>query len=356
MLTNNEIKRQMQLGNIVIQNIGENALKKPNSCDIRIGNALYTFDYNIVDTKNGAEYLKEVLYDKPKKLRKVQIPETGFLLEPRKIYLAKTIERVETHGYVPLMNGKTALSLLGVSTELNNGYKQDEYNSQMIISIIATKPTIIYPDIKIGNLAFFKSLNVPFEERKDEKHSHNTYQSGMLSGMEIKARMQGENPDIKINNPSKIVINPNSVNLTLNETIGIYSDAILDIKKKNKVENIEIPEEGMRLYPDEIYLARTNEWTETQNLAPMMSGRSSLGRNGIHVHCSAGFGSPGYKGYWHMGIRVTKPIDIVKDMKCCQIYYYTLEGELTNVYDGYMQHIKDDLGSQYYRALERKKR
>ena len=140
-----------------------------------------------------------------------------------------------------------------------------------------------------------------------------------------------------------------------NESIGIYTEPVLDIKADNPYQKVNL-EDGMWMYPEEIYLARTNEWTETNNLIPMMSGRSSLGRNGLHVHCSAGMGSIGYKGYWHMGIRPTKPIWIVKDLKCCQIYYYTVEGEIDNTYNGLMQNIpKEELGSQMHRILQKKR-
>ena len=74
MLTTSEIKKQMQQGNIVIKNLDKNPLSKPNSCDLRIGNTLYTFDYDIIDTKESTKYLQEVLYDKTTKLKKVIIP------------------------------------------------------------------------------------------------------------------------------------------------------------------------------------------------------------------------------------------------------------------------------------------
>lgn len=357
MLTSNEIKKQMQQGNIIIKNLSENPLNKPNSCDLRIGNTLYDFDYGIVDTRKGPSYLQEVLNDKPINLRKITIPESGLLLQPHKVYLAKTIEEVEAHEVVPIMHGKAMLSLLGVSIELTSGYKHENFKGPFILSIIATKPTIIYPDIKIANLSFVPSLTEPNSIRQiNENMSCGVYSSGMLSGAEIKRRMEQENPDIIITPQDKIVINPNSVNLTLNDTIGIYSDPILDMKKDNKVETTQIGEDGMWLYPDEVYLGRTNEWTETENLIPMMSGRSSLGRNGLHVHCSAGMGSLGYKGYWRMGIRATKPILAVKDMQCCQLYYLTADGEITQTYQGYMQDLpKDELGSPLHKALTKKR-
>lgn len=354
MLTTNEIKRQMHWGNIVINNLRSNAMKKPNSVDVSIGNYLYVYDYQILDSRMASTYLKEVMEDKPFYLKKIQIPETGLLLEPYKLYLSKTVEEVECHGFVPALHGKVAMSLLGVSVELNSGYKYDGYNGNMLLSIVTTKPTIIYPDLKVGNLIFFSSLDVTNDIKTINGITYGSYNSGMLSGNEIKAHMQGENPDIVIDNQDKIVINPNSVNLTLNETIGMYTEPILDIKANNPYRKVDIGE-GIYLYPEEIYLARTNEWTETNNFVPMMSGRSSLGRNGLHVHCSAGMGAIGYKGYWHMGIRPTKPIWVIKDLKCCQIYYYTVEGDIKNTYNGYMQELpKEELGSQMHRILQKK--
>ena len=316
MLTNNEILKQIENGNISISNMKEGALDKPNSCILSIGDVLYTFDYSIIDTKEKENYISEILCDNVNKLKRVIIPKNGLLLEPHKVYLTTTNEAVKTNGYIPVLNGRTSLSLLGVSIELNSGYKEDCFDGKFLLSIICTKPTIIYPNIEVGNLTFFESLDYKSSDK------------GMLSGEEIKKRIK--NGDIVINPQDNIVINPNSVNLSLCKNIGYYTDPVLDIKKKNNIENIEIGEEGIWLYPGQIYVARSNEWTETNNLVPMMSGRSSLGRLGYHVHCSAGMGSIGYKGYWHMGVRPTAPIRVYENMKCCQIYYFTPEGKISN--------------------------
>ena len=340
MLSTNEIKKQIEEGNIEIENLQPDAFRKPNSCSINMGNVLYVFDYEVIDTKEKNTYMNEIISENIQNLRKVIIPESGFLLEPHKIYLTKSIEKISTKNYIPSFHGRTSFSLLGLSTELNNGTKECNYDGHLILSLIATKPTIIYPDMEIGNLTFFEQTKM------------GNYEHGMLSGEEIKRRMRIG--DIVIKNPDLIVINPNSVNLTLNEVMGYYVEPILDTKIDNLVETVVLDDDGIVLYPNQIYVARTNEWTETENLVPMMSGRSSLGRNGLHVHCSAGMGGIGYKGYWHMGIRPKLPIRIFKDMKCCQIYYYTVEGLITQKYNGSMQNLSGDLlGSQLHRTLKK---
>lgn len=342
MLTSSEIKKQISLGNIEIENLSPNAFFKPNSVDVTIGNILYTYDDNfLVDMSKNKDYLSEVLYDKPNTLKKNVIPETGFTLQPNKIYLAKTTERIKTHGYVPALYGMVSFSLIGLGIDLTCAYYEDEIDSHLLVTLVATKETTIYPDIKIGNLCFFKSMD-------NCDYVNGIYQTGMLSGNEIKRRMQESNPDIVIRNPENTVLNPNSVNLTLNKTIGHYVDDEFDIKYKPTVKYEELDKKGIILQPNEIYVARTNEWTETNNLIPMISGRSSLGRLGIHVHCSAGMGSIGYNGYWHMGIKPIQPIRIKdNNMKICQIYYFTPDGEITSTYNGCMQNLpQEEIGTQ----------
>ena len=60
----------------------------------------------------------------------------------------------------------------------------------------------------------------------------------------------------------------------------------------------------------------------------------------------------GYKGYFHMGIRTTLPIKVFKNMKCCQIYYFTPVGKIDKTYSGSMQNLdKKVLGSQMYKKI-----
>ena len=53
---------------------------------------------------------------------------------------------------------------------------------------------------------------------------------------------------------------------------------ILDMKKENSGTKIIIPEEGLLLESNKLYLGRTIEYTETDNFIPMLEGRSSVGR------------------------------------------------------------------------------
>ena len=79
---------------------------------------------------------------------------------------------------------------------------------------------------------------------------------------------------------------------------------------------------------------------------------TGITRNELESVVKAVMGSIGYKGYWHMGIRVAHPVKIYKNMKICQIYYYTPVGKITNTYNGSMQNLDiSKRGSQYYKLI-----
>jgi dCTP deaminase len=150
----------------------------------------------------------------------------------------------------------------------------------------------------------------------------------ILSGKEIASRIDD---DIIIDPYDKDKLNPNSYNLSLHDELLVYKDMPLDMKAKNEFEKLTIPQDGIVLEPSRLYLGRTIEYTETKKLVPMIEGRSSVGRLGLFVHVTAGFGDVGFRGFWTLEIFCIQPIKIYSGVEVCQIYYHTIEGE----YEGY---------------------
>ena len=70
------------------------------------------------------------------------------------------------------------------------------------------------------------------------------------------------------------------------------------MKKDNPIRKINIPDDGLLLEPNKLYLGRTVEYTRTDKFIPMLEGRSSTGRLGLFIHVTAGFGDVGFAGYW----------------------------------------------------------
>jgi len=171
----------------------------------------------------------------------------------------------------------------------------------------------------------------------------------ILSGHEIQAQL-GRNIVIDPFDPARL--NPNSYNLTLHDELIVYEEVVLDMGKSNRHRRIKIPAEGLVLSPNQLYLGRTAERTETYNLVPMIEGRSSIGRLGLFVHVTAGFGDVGFCGYWTLEMFAVQPVRIYAGVAICQIIYHDLRGSFTAYQSNKYQHNTDIQPSMLFKELD----
>lgn len=171
----------------------------------------------------------------------------------------------------------------------------------------------------------------------------------ILSGIEIKNRL---NRDIFINPFDESRLNPNSYNLRLDEKLLVYKSSLLDMKTAHETEELTIPEGGLVLEPNRLYLGKTIEYTQTENLVPMLEGRSSIGRLGLFVHITAGFGDVGFSGFWTLEIFCVQPIRIYADVEICQIYYHDISKPFKTYRSGKYQDNKGIQASMLYKDFE----
>ena len=199
----------------------------------------------------------------------------------------------------------------------------------------------------------------------------------MLTGEGIKnAILTG---DIMISDFDEKRLNPNSYNLRLGDKLLVYkltkhnlairtdhdkctkfsnmlyeltddlmNTNYLDPRKDNPTIEYPIPEDGFILYPGELYLGTTMERTFTEKYVPMISGRSSIGRLGIDIHKTAGFGDIGFDGKWTLEIVATVPVLVYPGMEICQIYFESPEGPTGIKYNGRYQNQEDVERSRFF--------
>ena len=172
----------------------------------------------------------------------------------------------------------------------------------------------------------------------------------ILSGQEIKKHMGKE---IIIEPFDEKRINPNSYNLSLAGELLVYDNHVLDMKEPNPVSRIIIPEDGLLLEPNRLYLGRTNEYTSTSRYIPMLEGRSSTGRLGLFIHVTAGFGDIGFSGYWTLEIFCVQPVRIYPNVEICQIYYHDIDGEYELYKSGKYQNNAGIQPSLMYKDFEK---
>lgn len=173
----------------------------------------------------------------------------------------------------------------------------------------------------------------------------------MLTGIEILERMALN--QIKIEPFDDRHVNPNSVNLTLHPELEMFGPwRQLHMKQDAEGQKITIdPVEGHLLLPGHLYLGRTNEYTETRDLIPILEGRSSSARLGICVHQTGGFGDVGFCGTWTLEITCVVPVRIFPNVAICQISYVEPVGDTSLVYKGKYQGQVDVVRSRLHTEL-----
>ena len=125
----------------------------------------------------------------------------------------------------------------------------------------------------------------------------------------------------------------NSYDVHLGRHLATYVDRVLDARKHNKIEYFEIPEDGLILMPDVLYLGVTEEYTETLAHVPFLEGKSSTGRLGIDIHATAGKGDVGFCNTWTLEISVSQPVKVYAGMPVGQLIYFVVEGEIDTMYN-----------------------
>lgn len=115
-------------------------------------------------------------------------------------------------------------------------------------------------------------------------------------------------------------------------------------EQSHETIDITIPESGLILSPSIGYLGHTVEYTETYNLFPYIDGKSSVGRNFILNHHTAGRGDDGFCGQWTLEIKVLYPTVVRPNMRIGQIYYEEFIGDRKPYNQNQHNHYNGQMG------------
>ena len=134
-------------------------------------------------------------------------------------------------------------------------------------------------------------------------------------------------------------LNPNSYNVHLSNKLKVYNNnAVLDLKGTNSdFREITIPEDGLILLPNTLYIGSTVEKISSDKYISAIDGRSSVGRLGMQVHLTAGFGDIGFSGTYTFEIVVTQPLRVYPNFKIAQVYFEKPVGKVNFLYKGRYQ-------------------
>lgn len=148
------------------------------------------------------------------------------------------------------------------------------------------------------------------------------------------------NNNVPLINPFNIEdLQPCSVDLHLGEELKTIEGKMIDLTQ-----------ESYKLKPNEFILGCTFETIQVPlNLVAQINGKSSIGRLGIMVHCTAGFIDSGFNGQVTLEIKnlSDKEFELKYNDCLCQIIFETLTAPVTTPYDGHYQGSQGVVNSYY---------
>lgn len=141
-LTGNKIKEEITAGHIVVDPFFVDQVN-PNSYNYRLGSTLKVFDR----------------FDGEKAIfKQTEIPEDGYVLEPRKMYLATTKEIIGSSVYAMSLIGRSSMGRYGLflQASANLGHTTSEH--RWTLELVAALPIRLYPGMIIGQVSFWKNF------------------------------------------------------------------------------------------------------------------------------------------------------------------------------------------------------
>lgn len=147
------------------------------------------------------------------------------------------------------------------------------------------------------------------------------------------------------------LVNPASVDLRLGSKVALYTDAVHDVKRESSFIVGDIPQDqgagdGLELEPGRLYLMHTFERVYTKHFVPVLDGKSSIGRLGIQVHMTAGYGDPGFDGQYTLEVTSVYRVRVYAGMRFCQMRFH----ELAEAHNGWRQLYDGNYSGGYSRG------
>jgi dCTP deaminase len=168
----------------------------------------------------------------------------------------------------------------------------------------------------------------------------------ILTGPEIAARRSRGELTIEPFVPERL--SSNSYDLTLGPELLAYTGEVLDPYRDNAVEKLVLPEEGLELSPDRVYLGASVERIGSDRLTPIVKARSGTARLGLYVHMTADLIDIGSVGQTTFQLHTVQRLLVYPGMVLAQVTFWLPVGSIT-LYEGKYQGSVGPQPSQSWR-------
>lgn len=141
-LSDKTILQEIANGNIVIDPLNP-AHVNPNSVDLTLAPQFKRYVGDILDPR------------KPNPVEEFTIPDNGYILYPGEVYLYACNERIGVKNNIRAkVEGKSSLGRLGLFIHVTAGFIDTGFEGSLVLELVATKPVIVYPNMKVCQVEF----------------------------------------------------------------------------------------------------------------------------------------------------------------------------------------------------------
>ncbi len=156
------------------------------------------------------------------------------------------------------------------------------------------------------------------------------------------------NGDIVIEPFTTSQLGVNSYDFRLGNRCRMYTTGPLDAAKPNPTRLMIIPQKGLLLRPDKVYLVNTVERMGSKKYVPIIRGRSSVGRLGLFIDITADLIDLGSINQWTLQLHCVEPVLIYPGMLIGQVTFWVPFGRKV-LYSGKYHRRKSPVASLSYR-------
>ncbi|TWT50726.1 Deoxycytidine triphosphate deaminase [Rubripirellula amarantea] len=131
----------------------------PNSYNLSLHDELLIYEEVVLDAAS------------PNRYRRISIPEEGLTLQPGILYLGRTVEYTETHGVVPMIQGRSSLGRLGLFINPGGSVGDAGYKGTWTIEMHCVQPVRIYAGMQVCQI-YYLTIEGECTEYCSEKYQN----------------------------------------------------------------------------------------------------------------------------------------------------------------------------------------
>ena len=161
MLSGERIRQAVACGDIVIDPYDPRRIN-PNSYNLSLAPTLVVYDINprqmawheIGGPCELAEWADVLDMKREHPILQLEIPDTGLVLLPGRLYLGRTAEWIGSPVHVPIVEGRSSTGRLGISWHSTAGFCDRGFMGAVTLEISVVMPVRVYADVQVAQVAF----------------------------------------------------------------------------------------------------------------------------------------------------------------------------------------------------------